>query len=304
MSIKKQKIYNKIYIEETLKNRKYLSFRLDLIMIKVIVSALFFIVIFTRTNSLWFAILMTVQIFLLFSLVNKKIMDRRKEKGEKVVLDKYKKNYFERKIFKMTDIEFADYIKLILEKTDYEEIERIDNKYAIGYKDGTKRLIRIFHMYKGAVINATDIRDVISRTIKCKYECIVLIMPHEMTEDAKDILANSKELIKIDIFDINELYSLTNNLKLLPKSINNYEEIKKVKTRKERFKIIESNIFSSKKIIIYALAALFFYITGKITYFNTYNIYFSYYFIFLIIINISYNIIKNIIKNNKNLKSN
>lgn len=295
----KQKKQIKNYVEETLKSRKYFSYRLDLILIKIIITITFFLLIYTKTSSLGFSLIITAQIFIMITLINKKILENRQRRGKKLIFNKIRKNIFVEKIYNMSKIEFEEYIKLILRKVGYTKIQKEDNGYFSGYINNKKTAIKIFYMYKGAEVELSDIRDFIIEALKYNYNYALILTPHIINEKAFESIEILKNKIKIEIYNSEELYNITDDLSLLPEDKELYDKINESKTIKKKTKIIKTNIFALNKIIIYSLSALFFYLTGKITYFNTYNTYIAYYFIILAIITIIYNIKKGSFKKTK-----
>lgn len=287
-----QKKYIKHYIEETLKSRKYFSYRLDLILIKTIITIIFFLLIYSRTLSLIFSILISAQIFLMITLINKKILSNRQRRGKKLVFDRIRKNIFIEKIYNMTKTEFDKYVKLILKKSGYLKIEKEEKELFSGYINNNKIAIKIFYMYEGAKVELSDIRDFIIEALDLNYKYALIVSPHIINEKALENIEILQNKINIEIYNQEKLYSITNDFGLLPDNDDLYYKLADFKPVRKKTKIIKTNIFGLNKIIIYSLSALFFYLTGKITYFNTYNTYISYYFIILVVITIIYNIKK------------
>lgn len=294
MDNKRLKKLNRInknrYIEETLKKRKYFSYRIDLVLIKIVLVCLFFMLIYSKSEDFKFALLITLQIFILLTLINSKILSNRAKKGKKVLFERIKRNNFEKKVQQMDLKKFTEYIKLILEKSGYKKIGNKNIKCINGYFNGNKANIKIFYMYSETNIDTRDIRNFIVDSLDEDYKYVVIATPYKLKNDTFEMIDVLKKEIFIDILDIDKLYDITNKLNILPDDEINYNMEIENSIKDNKNKIIKSNVFGSTKIIIYALSATFFYFTGKISYLNTYNKYISYYFIVLLILSIVYNL--------------
>ncbi len=71
------KFLKRLYIEETLKTRKYMGFRLDIALVKTILTMIVLTALYLYTNDLIFSIIIGLQLFLILTLLNKVTVDKK-----------------------------------------------------------------------------------------------------------------------------------------------------------------------------------------------------------------------------------
>ena len=284
----KSKTIKRSFVEATIGTRKYFSYRADLMLYKLILCILILFVIYIITSELVFSIFISLQVFIIFTLINKLNIERKEKEGKKILLNKIKKEYF---IKKLNDIEIAGFeslIKYFFFKQGYLNYKRIGKHMFLTELNNDKYYIKIFKLFDGAEVEKIDVRSFISLMSQNNIKNGAIVTNNTISDEAKKMLEKINENIKISIIDTDELYNLTEKFNLLPENKVFYNKIYNEKIKKKNENVILNNTFSNKKTIIYILAASFFYITAKVTPYNFVALYISYYFIILTIISVAY----------------
>ena len=94
----------KIYIKEALGNRNYLSYRTDLILLKILVSFAVFIATYFIYLDLILSLLIASLIFFISTLINKINVNKKNEKGKEMLINKVKEEYFSSKLKKLIKV--------------------------------------------------------------------------------------------------------------------------------------------------------------------------------------------------------
>ena len=108
-----------------------------------------------------------------------------------------------------------------------------------------------------------------------------MITTVKLSEGAKEFLDEFKEKLDIHIIDLDELFSLMEENGILPDNQYFYNKVCEEKVFEKGKERMVKNIFNGKKILVYILASVFFYITSVFMPENIVNRYISYYFILL-----------------------
>ncbi len=95
--IKDNKI-KRIYVKEALVNKNYLSYRIDLMLFKVLISLAVLILTYLTYLDLILSLLTGSLVFSVITLVNKIKVEKKNEKGRELLLKKVKQEYFSSKI--------------------------------------------------------------------------------------------------------------------------------------------------------------------------------------------------------------
>jgi len=101
-----EKKTRKRFIKEALGTRNYFSYRTDLILYKIMLSILVLIAIFLITDDWSFSILIGAEVFVIFTLVNKLNVKRKKDEGEEKLINKMKREHFKKKIDEINQEDF------------------------------------------------------------------------------------------------------------------------------------------------------------------------------------------------------
>ncbi|QSX06170.1 hypothetical protein JYG23_01510 [Sedimentibacter sp. zth1] len=288
--------FKKIYIDETLNKRKYLGYRLDIVLIKFIIITFIALVVYVNTGDFLFTSIIIIQVFCIITLINKIIIDKKASRGKVKFLKRIKKDKFKKKIFSSKYSEIESFIFLYLNQNRYYHLKKTKNYCYKALKNDETILINVVKFYQDALIEKIDLRNYITNALNVNIDKLILITINDFSEEASKMLEKSEEVIKLEIINFEDLYEFADTNLLLSSSyeIISNEDIctnTKVKTSE-----IFNNIFNSEKIKIYLIASVTFYIIHKILLINKIGVYISYYFLFLTFINIVYNVYNTFIK--------
>lgn len=290
----------RIFIEETIGTRKYFSYRADLVLYKLILCILVYIVIYIATSNFIFSIFVCLQVFLIFTLINKLSIEHREKQGKEILINKIKKDYFKKKLKDIDIIGFENLVKYFFQKQGYINYKRITKHIYSTEKNLKTFYIKILKCYDGAEVEKIDIRNFISIIEKNNIKNGFLISTNEISDEVTKSIDKINENMQITIIGFDKLYDLTEKFNLLPENKFFYKKINCEKTRNKNVEIIKNNTLNNKKIIIYIFASVFFYITSSITPYNIFPLYISYYFLLLTIISIIHYIYLQLNFNKKN----
>lgn len=295
------KIRKKRFIEETLGTRKYFSYRSDLIFSKLIICLITFIIMYLLTLSIFFSSVIVLQVFLIFTLINKLNMDRKAKQGEKKLINNIEKEYFIEKINDLDEENFEKLIKTFFEKEGYNVFLKIGEHIYSTEKNNKIKIVKILKLCQESEIEKIDIRSFVTflSNHKINNSCIVTV--NELSEEAQSLYDKVKDKFNIEIIDTNKLFEQAQKYEFLPDKKYYYEKINNLKTKKKN-KIVKENTFDIKKFFVYIFAAIFFFIISKLMPYNTSSIVITYYFLLLAFVNLIYNVYlkqKKIIEENR-----
>ncbi len=288
--IKDNKV-KKTYVKEALGNRNYLSYRTDLMLLKILVSFVVFIATYFIYLDLILSLLFASLVFFVFTLVNKINVDKKNEKGRDLLLKKAKKEYFLSKIQEINQNDFEMLIKLFFKNEGYNNIIKKGRSLYLAEKGGYIICIKIFKLFEGIEVEKLDIRSLLTFMGNSSIKKGFLATTSDLSEDAEKLIEKFKDKFEITIIDIEGMYSLADKYNMLPEDSFYYKRI-----NEERFtskKDVKENVLSINKIYLYIAAAIFFYMSSIWLPENKLVIYISYYFILMIIINTLYFLVNN-----------
>lgn len=299
--IKKKNIINKkIFIEETIGTRQYFSYRADLMLYKLILCIIIFIIINAMTSSIVFSFFITLQVFIIFTLINKLNIDRKEKEGKRKLINKAKKEYFKRKINDIDIGGFENLIKFFFVKKNHVKYKKIGEHSFSTELEGIESYVKVVKLFEGAEVDRIDVKNFVNLMSHKNIKKGFLITNTKVNDDAKELINRVNDKIKVEIIDIDELFNLTLKFDLLPQNSYFYNKIRIEKEHKKNINIVKNNMFSSKKIVIYLFSAVLFYIASKIISYNVLPLYISYYFVLLTCICTLYNIYNKINKKKAN----
>lgn len=284
----KSKTIKRSFIEASIGTRKYFSYRADLMLYKIILCILILFTIYMITSEFVFSFFISLQVFIIFTLINKLNIERKEKEGKKILMNKIKKEYFNKKLNGIEISGFENLIKYFFVKQDYTNYKRIGKHLYSAELNNENYYIIIYKLFDCAEVEKIDVRSFISYISQEHIKNGIIITNNTISDEAKEMLEKVNENIKITIIDADELYVLTEKFNLLPENKYFYNKIYSDKTKNKNQNVILNNVLNNKKIKIYILAAVFFYITARIIPYNIVTIYISYYFVFLTIISIAY----------------
>lgn len=283
----------KVFVEQTIGTRKYFSYRADLILYKMLLCIFVYLSIYIITSKLLISILISLQVLLIFTLVNKISIERKEKEGKEILLNKTKKEYFKNKLNDIDIIRFEKFIKYFFEKEGYINYKKIGRNIYLTNKSGETFYIKIFKLYDGAEVEKIDIRNFISFMNQNKIKKGFLVTTNKISEDTNKLLDELNIDLNLTIINSDKLFDFAKINYLLPDNNFFYNKIYSGKTKNinTKMKIIKNNTINNKKIVIYIFTAAFFYILSLIMPYNNLSIYICYYFVVLTIVSTAYFII-------------
>lgn len=285
------KLLKRCSIEETLNKRKYIGYRIDLILIKSVLTLIFSILIYINTISFLITLILSIQFFIILTLVNKCIIDYKYKKGKEKLLFKIMKRKFRLKLFSVGYIKLENFIKLFLNQKRVCKLEKKQNYNYTGLLNGDKIFINILKYFPNAKVEKIDIRNCISKAYNRKIEKLVIITLNDFEEDINDLI-ESLNYIEIVIIKFDELFEFAYNNKLLSENYKNIRLEDLVIDKKQEKQVLLVNIFSNTKIYIYLIAATIFFIISKLLILNNIGKYIAIYFLIMSVLTIIYNLYK------------
>ena len=284
------KVLKKLYVEETLKTRKYIGYRLDIALIKLIITAIILTALYLYSNDLIFSMIAGLQVFVILTLFNKIRIDKKIKIGKEKLSQRIKIKKFKNKIFYSDYNELESFIMFYLNQYRYKDTKKIKKYCYSAVKDNETVFVHIMKFYEDASIEKIDIRNLLTSIIDKKYNKNLLITLNDLSEEAKELIENFKDKLNIQILGFDDLYKFADGCSLLSEvyEYNDIENLDKKIHKKTRD--ILGNIFINKKLIIYLLAAGMFYVMHKIVFQNQLGLYISYYFVILAGINALYRV--------------
>ena len=276
----------KTYIKEALENKNYLSYRTDLMLLKILVSFAVFIATYFIYLDHILSILLASLVFFVFTLINKINVERKNEKGKNILIKKVKEDYFSSKIEEINQGDFELLIKLFFRNEGYNNIIKKGRSLYLAEKDGYITCIKIFKLYDGIEVEKIDIRSLLTFMGNSNIRNGFLITTSDLSEDAVKLIEKFNDRFEITIIDIEGMYSLADKYNMLPEESFYYNKLSEKKiVIKNDFK---ENVLNIRKIYLYIAASIFFYMSSVWMPENKLVIYISYFFIALSIFNILY----------------
>ena len=283
--IKDNKV-RKTYVKEALGNRNYLSYRTDLMLLKILVSFVVFIATYFIYLDIILSLLLASLVFFVFTLVNKINVDKKNERGKNMLMKKVKEEYFSSKIEEINQNDFEMLIKLFFNNEGYNNIFKKGRSLYLAEKEGYITCIKIFKLYDGIEVEKLDIRSLLTFMGNSNIRNGFLVTTSSLSEDAAKLIEKFKDRFEITIIDIEGMYSLADKYNMLPEDSFYYKRLNEEKIVIN--KGFKENVLNIRKIYLYIAASIFFYMSSVWMPENKLVIYISYYFIILTIINIIY----------------
>lgn len=285
--MKENKI-KRAFIKEALGKRNYLSYRTDLMLYKTILSLIVFLVIYLLSVDFILAILISLQVFVIFTLINKLNISRKKEEGKEKLISRVKKDYFQNKINEINNADFEMLTGFLFEKEGWNNFLYIGKHMYLAENKGIIYCIKIFKLNEEIEVEKFDLRSMFSYMSQNNIKKGLLVYTSNLSEDANIILEKFKDKLEITLIDLDMLLKLMDKYNILPENKHFYNKILDGKNSTDTKTKVKNNVFDNKKTLVYVLAAIFFYISSKILPDNYIAKYIFYYFIILTAISITY----------------
>lgn len=288
----------RVSIERAIGTRKYLSYRIDLILYKIIICFYLFLIIYISTSELFISFFITLQAFLIFTLINMLNLERKEKEGKITLLNKTKKEYFIKKLEMMDIANFERLIRQYFLKRDSIKYKKIGKHMYSAEKSDETFFVKIIKISSMDKVETIDIRNLISTMKKNKIKKGFIVTTGSISEDADKLIDKLKCYMEITVIDSDEIYEFVHLGKLLPEDDFFYDKIKADAESdiNNRIKIIKNNTVNHKKVFIYMFAAVLFYMLSVTMPYNNLSIYVSYYFLVLTVISIVYFIVLKVSK--------
>jgi len=152
----------KTFIKEALGSRNYLSYRTDLMLLKIIASFAVFITVYFIYLDLLLSLLTALLVFAVFTMTNKVNVDKKNEKGRELLFKKAKKEYFLSKIEEINKSDFEMLIKLFFKNEGYNNIIKKGKGLYLAEKEGYITCIKVFKLFEGIEVEKLDIRSMLT----------------------------------------------------------------------------------------------------------------------------------------------
>jgi len=280
--------FKKIFIKESIGSRNYFSYRSDLILYKVLLSILIFLTILLISDDISLSLLISGKVFLIFTLINKLNMDRKRNEGENQLILKRKKEHFKKKLEEININDFELLIGFLFEKKGCKNFVKKGRHTYLAEKEGLINCIKIYRLYENIELERIDVRNLVTYMCQNNIRIGYLITTGSLSEGAKELLEDFKDRLNITVIDFDCLFTMMEDYEILPVNDYFYNKIYEEEREKTKDIDIKKNVFENKKIVIYIFSAVFFYVASMIMPENNISRYISYYFIVLTTINIAY----------------
>lgn len=289
MMIKENNI-RKIFIKEALGKRNYLSYRTDLLLYKIVLSLIVFLSIYLLTVDLILAILIAVQVFVIFTLVNKLNINRMKDEGEEKLILRKKKEHFQKKLNEINNVDFEMLTSYLFEREGWKNFVKKESHMNLAEKAGIIYCIKVFKLNEEMEVEKIDVRSMISYMNQNNIRRGILVVTSSLSESALVLLDKFKDKLEINVINLDELLKLLDKYNILPDNNHFYNKICEEKSTIDNKTIVKNNVFNNKKTLMYVLAAIFFFASSKILKDNNISKYIFYYFIILTAVSVVYSI--------------
>ncbi len=280
--------FKSIFIKEAIGSRNYLSYRTDLVLYKVLLSILVFLAIFLISDDINLSFLISAEVFLIFTLINKLNVDRKISEGESQIILKRKKEHFKKKLEEININDFELLIGFLFEKQGCKNFIKKGRHMYLSEKEGLINCIKIYRLYENIELERIDVRNLVTYMCQNNIRIGYLVTTGVLSKNAIDLLENFKDRLDITVIDLDGLFTMMEEIDILPEDEYFYNKVYEEESIKTKDFDIKKNVLDNKKIIMYILSALFFFATSMIMPENNISRYISYYFILLTVINIAY----------------
>lgn len=274
----------KKFIKEALGSRNYFSYRADLLLYKILLSIVVLLSIFFITSDWSLSIIIATEVFLIFTLVNKLNITRKKNDGEEKLISKMKKEHFKKKIDEINPEDFEILVGFLYEKKGCKDFVKKGRHMFLAEKGGLINCIKIYKLYDDIELEKIDVRNLITFMMQNNVKIGHLVTTGSLSEEAEALIEKFKDKLSIEVIDLDGLYSMMEANDILPDNEYFYNKIGEEKSTEKKKIKIKNNMLDNKKIFVYAFAAVFFYLTSTVMPDNNISRYISYYFILLTII--------------------
>jgi len=277
----------RVFIKEALGTRNYFSYRTDLVLYKAMLSILVLLAVFLITDNLKFSVLMAAEVFLIFTLINKLNIERKKNEGKEKLISKNKKEHFKKKIDEINSDDFEMLIAFLFEKKGCRNFVKKGMHMWLAEKGGIINCIKVYKLYDDMELEKLDVRNLVTFMCQNNIKIGYLITTGSLSDGAKELIEKYSDKLNIEVVEPDGLLNIMDEQGLLPDD-EYFSHSAAGEKISEKKKVNINNVIDNKKIFIYIPAAAFFYAVSAVMPENSISRYISYYFIILSIICIFY----------------
>ncbi|MGD9568950.1 MAG: restriction endonuclease, partial [Sedimentibacter sp.] len=242
----------KRFIKEALGTRNYFSYRTDLFLYKTMLSILVLLVIFLISSDWNLSILIAAEVFVIFTLINKLNITRKKNEGEEKLVTKMKKEHFKKKIDEINPEDFEMLIGFLYEKKGCMNFIKKGHMF-LTEKDGLINCIKIYKLYDDIELEKIDVRNLITFMLQNNIKIGHLVTTGSLSEEAKELIEKFKDKLDIEVVDLDGLFSIMDEQSILPDNNYFYNKIADIKIIEKKKIKLKNNVFDIKKVIVYIL---------------------------------------------------
>ena len=217
--------FKKIFIKEAIGSRNYLSYRTDLILYKILLSILFFLVILFISDDIGLSVLISGEVFLIFTLINKLNVDRKRNEGENQLILKRKKEHFKKKLEEININDFELLIGFLFEKKGCKNFIKKGRHMYLAEKEGLINCIKIYRLFENIELERIDARNMVTYMCQNNIRIGYLITTGVLSEGAKDLLEDFKDRLNITVMDFDSLFAMMEENEILPENDFFYNKI-------------------------------------------------------------------------------
>lgn len=291
--LKRRKNIKNYYLKKIKSGKSYNAVLIDNLIIKILMSLLFFLFMIFKTEHLTVSIISSILFFSLALYASYYIKSNRYDKKVSEVNEDIVKKEIIKEINYFTNYEFIQYIKEILEKYYDVPFERYRKDIdLIGKKQDEIWAVKCFKIPLEERISKKDIKDFKDRANEIGIERGIIVTNSYFIEELEDEYEGVMEFVDFDklIFMIKKIGEYPSKEEIEEIIINKYNENKR--------KILEKRgkVFSRKKVIKYLFLSFSLYILSKMTIYKSYYIVMSFISLSFAIVSIFYEYFYEIIK--------
>ena len=171
----------------------------------------------------------------------------------------------------------------------------------LAEKNGLINCIKIYKFYDDIELEKIDLRNLVTFMCQSNIKAGYIVTTGNLNEEAKKFIDGFKDELNIKVVDFDGLFDIIKEHEMLPNNEYFYGKAEERKDHNKKKIDIIVNVFDNKKIFVYILSAVFFYVSSLVMPENNVSRYISYYFIILTIISIVHMVWMNKFGKAKNL---
>ncbi|MSS43259.1 hypothetical protein FYJ27_05870 [Anaerosalibacter bizertensis] len=283
--LKRRKNIKNYYLKRIKGGKSYNAVLVDSLLIKILMSLLFFIFLIFKTKHFIISIIGALSFFSLALYASYYIKSNRYDKKVRDVNKDIVKKKIIKEINYFTSDEFIQYVKEILENYYDASFEKCGKDIdLIGKKEDEIWAVKCFKIPLEERISKKDIKDFKDKVDEIGIERGIVVTNSYFIEELEDEYEGVMEFVDFDklIFMIKEIGEYPSKEEIEDIIINRYNENKRKVSEKK------GKIFSKTKVIKYLFLSFSLYILSKMTIYRSYYIVMAFISLSLAIVSIFY----------------